>query len=99
MNQFIQSVSSDRRKQECSDFTDTPHQRSEILRTYHGESHDEQNDARLATYYISISSFSNHFKNEFDIEVEMLGEGEESGLPELEAAIENREIMLLIISR
>ena len=54
------------------------------------ESHDEQNDAPDLLYilYKYIIVF-NHFKNELTL-VEMLGEGEESGLPELEAAIENR---------
>ena len=54
------------------------------------ESHDEQNDAPDVLYilYKYIIVF-NHFKNELTL-VEMLGEGEESGLPELEAAIENR---------
>ena len=54
------------------------------------ESHDEQNDAPDLLYilYKYIIVF-NHFKNELTL-VEMLAEGEESGLPELEAAIENR---------
>lgn len=54
------------------------------------ESHDEQNDAPDLLYilYKYIIVF-NHFKNELTL-VEMLTEGEESGLPELEAAIENR---------
>ena len=54
------------------------------------ESHDEQNDAPDLLYilYKYIIVF-NHFKNELTL-VEMLGEGEESSLPELEAAIENR---------
>ena len=54
------------------------------------ESHDEQNDAPDLLYilYKYIIVF-NHFKNELTL-VEMLSEGEESGLPELEAAIENR---------
>ena len=54
------------------------------------ESHDEQNDAPDLLYilYKYVIVF-NHFKNELTL-VEMLSEGEESGLPELEAAIENR---------
>ena len=54
------------------------------------ESHHEENDAPDMLYilYKYIIVF-NHFKNELTL-VEMLGEGEESGLPELEAAIENR---------
>ena len=54
------------------------------------ESHDAQNDAPDIMYilYKYLLVF-NHFKNELTL-VEMLGEGEESGLPELEAAIENR---------
>ena len=54
------------------------------------EVHHEENDAPDMLYilYKYIIVF-NHFKNELTL-VEMLGEGEESGLPELEAAIENR---------
>lgn len=54
------------------------------------ESHDEQNDAPDLLYilYKYVIVF-NHFKNELTL-VEMLAEGEESALPELEAAIENR---------
>ena len=54
------------------------------------ESHDEENDAPDLLYilYKYIIVF-NHFKNELTL-VEMSAEGEESGLPELEAAIENR---------
>ena len=49
------------------------------------ESHDEQNDAPDLLYilYKYVIVF-NHFKNELTL-VEMLSEGEESGLPELEA--------------
>ncbi|MEG1402781.1 chorismate-binding protein [Bacteroides sp.] len=54
------------------------------------ESHDEQNDAPDLLYllYKYILVF-NHFKNELTL-VEMLGEGETSGLNQLESAIENR---------
>ena len=54
------------------------------------EAHHEENDAPDMLYilYKYILVF-NHFKNELTL-VEMLAEGEESGLPELEAAIENR---------
>ena len=54
------------------------------------EVHHEENDAPDMLYilykYIIVY---NHFKNELTL-VDMLGDGEESGLPELEAAIENR---------
>ncbi|MCH5327453.1 MAG: chorismate-binding protein [Coprobacter sp.] len=54
------------------------------------ESHDEQNDAPDLLYilfkYIIVF---NHFKNELTL-VEMLSEGEESSLNELEAVIGNR---------
>lgn len=54
------------------------------------ESHDEQNDAPDLLYllYKYVLVF-NHFKNELTL-VEMLGEGETSGLNQLESAIENR---------
>lgn len=54
------------------------------------ESHDEQNDAPDLLYilYKYIIVF-NHFKNELTL-VEMLAEGEESNLSQLESAIENR---------
>ena len=54
------------------------------------ESHDEMNDAPDILYilYKYVIIF-NHFKNELTL-VEILSEGEESGLPQLEAAIENR---------
>lgn len=54
------------------------------------ESHDEQNDAPDMLYilYKYIIIF-NHFKNELKL-VEMLSDGEESGLDQLETAIENR---------
>jgi anthranilate synthase component I len=54
------------------------------------ESHDQMNDAPDILYilYKYIIIF-NHFKNELTL-VEMLSEGEESGLPELESTIENR---------
>ena len=54
------------------------------------EVHHEENDAPDMLYilYKYVIVF-NHFKNELTL-VEMLSEGEESGLPELEAAIENR---------
>ena len=54
------------------------------------ESHDEQNDAPDLLYilYKYIIVF-NHFKNELTL-VEMLAEGEESSLSQLESAIENR---------
>ena len=54
------------------------------------ESHDEANDAPDLLYilYKYIIVF-NHFKNELTL-VEMLADGETSALPELEAAIENR---------
>lgn len=54
------------------------------------ESHDEMNDAPDILYilYKYVIIF-NHFKNELTL-VEMLSEGEESKLNELEAAIENR---------
>ena len=54
------------------------------------ESHDEQNDAPDLLYllYKYVLVF-NHFKNELTL-VEMLGEGETSGLDQLESAIENR---------
>ncbi len=54
------------------------------------ESHDEQNDAPDVLYilYKYIIVF-NHFRNELTL-VEMLSEGEESGLSHLESAIENR---------
>lgn len=54
------------------------------------ESHDEQNDAPDLLYllYKYVLVF-NHFKNELRL-VEMLGEGETSGLNQLESAIENR---------
>ena len=54
------------------------------------ESHNEMNDAPDILYilYKYVIIF-NHFKNELTL-VEILSEGEESGLPQLEAAIENR---------
>lgn len=54
------------------------------------ESHDEQNDAPDLLYllYKYILVF-NHFKNELTL-VEMLTNGEESALEQLESAIENR---------
>ena len=54
------------------------------------ESHDAENDAPDILYilYKYIMVF-NHFKNELTL-VEMLADGEESGLPELESMIENR---------
>lgn len=54
------------------------------------DSHDDMNDAPDILYilYKYILIF-NHFKNELTL-VEMLAPGEESGLNELEAAIENR---------
>ena len=54
------------------------------------ESYDSMNDAPDILYilYKYIIIF-NHFKNELTL-VEMLAEGEESGLHQLEAAIENR---------
>lgn len=54
------------------------------------ESHDELNDAPDLLYilYKYILVF-NHFKNELTL-VEMLAEGEPSGLSQLESAIENR---------
>ena len=54
------------------------------------ESHDEQNDAPDLLYilYKYIIVF-NHFKNELTL-VEMLAEGEDSSLSQLESAIENR---------
>ena len=54
------------------------------------ESHDEQNDAPDLLYilYKYIIVF-NHFKNELTL-VEILAEGEESNLSQLESAIENR---------
>lgn len=54
------------------------------------ESHDDMNDAPDILYilYKYVMIF-NHFKNELTL-VEMLGENEESGLDQLEAAIENR---------
>lgn len=54
------------------------------------ESHDQMNDAPDLLYilYKYVLVF-NHFKNELTM-VEMLADGEESGLDELESAIENR---------
>lgn len=54
------------------------------------ESHDEQNDAPDLLYilYKYVLVF-NHFKNELTL-VEMLSDGEESELDQLESAIENR---------
>ena len=54
------------------------------------ESHDDTNDAPDLLYilYKYVIVF-NHFKNELTL-VEMTADGEESGLPELEAAIANR---------
>lgn len=54
------------------------------------ESHDPQNDAPDLLYilYKYILVF-NHFKNELTL-VEMLAQGEPTGLPQLESAIENR---------
>ena len=54
------------------------------------ESRDEQNDAPdlLYLFYKYVLVF-NHFKNELTL-VELLSEGEASGLDELESAIENR---------
>ena len=54
------------------------------------DSREATNDAPDILYilYKYVIVF-NHFKNELTL-VEMLSEGEESGLPELEAAIENR---------
>lgn len=54
------------------------------------ESRDEVNDAPDILYllYKYVIIF-NHFKNELTL-VELLSEGETSGLPQLEAAIENR---------
>lgn len=54
------------------------------------ESHDSINDAPDILYilYKHVIIF-NHFKNELTL-VEMLSEGEESTLPQLESAIENR---------
>ncbi|MDR0892653.1 MAG: anthranilate synthase component I family protein [Mediterranea sp.] len=54
------------------------------------ESHDEQNDAPDLLYilYKYVIVF-NPFKNELTL-VEMLSDGEASGLPELEATIDNR---------
>ncbi|WP_321480529.1 anthranilate synthase component I family protein [uncultured Bacteroides sp.] len=54
------------------------------------ESHDETNDAPDVLYilYKYVIIF-NHFKNELKL-VEILSEGEESGLDQLQSAIENR---------
>ena len=54
------------------------------------ESHDEENDAPdiLYIFYKYIMVF-NHFKNELTL-VEMLTDGEESNLSELESMLENR---------
>lgn len=54
------------------------------------ESHDEMNDAPDILYilYKYVIVF-NHFKNELKL-VEIISEGEESGLSQLESAIENR---------
>jgi anthranilate synthase component 1 len=54
------------------------------------ESHDERNDAPDIFYllYKYVIVF-NHFKNELTL-IEMLSEGEESNLPQIEAAINSR---------
>ncbi len=54
------------------------------------ESHDEMNDAPDVLYilYKYVMVF-NHFTNELTL-VEMIGEGEESSIHQLEAALENR---------
>ena len=74
-------------------------QRCEILRAHPSERKSTMSKMTLRICYTYLYKYVivfNHFKNELTL-VEMLSEGEESGLPELEAAIETG-IMLLTTS-